>query len=74
MTGAQAAWLRTLLDEGPQSVSVLFNDHPQAVGCLGNDWTEWTGDPNDPERITPAGLAALAEHDRSLQAQNKAEG
>lgn len=63
MTEAQAQWLRKLRDEGPQSVSVLFNDHHQAVGCLGKEWTEWTGDPDDPERITPTGLAALAEHD-----------
>ena len=63
MTEAQAAWLRKLRDDGPQDSDDLFTPHAQAVGCLGNEWTCWTGDPGDPETITPAGLAALAAHE-----------
>jgi hypothetical protein len=62
MTEAEAKWLTTLRDHGPQSIGLLFRDHPQAIGCLSAGWTEWTGDPNRPEEITPKGIAALVAH------------
>ena len=63
MGDAQAAWLRKLRDEGPQSIQHLFVRHPHAAGCFGEGWSDWSGDPGSPESITPAGLAALAEHE-----------
>jgi broad specificity phosphatase PhoE len=72
MTEAQAAWLRKLRDEGPQDIDVLFAAHSQATGCLAAEWSDWSGDPSDPESITPAGLAALAEHERALKAKGDA--
>ena len=68
MTPSQAAWLRKLRDEGPQSIGVLFADYSQAVGCLAADWTDWTGDPDDHETITPAGLAAMDAYERGVTA------
>lgn len=59
MTEAQAAWLRKLRDEGPQEHQKL-----QFFGITNRTgWVESIGLGWRRRRITPAGLAALAEHD-----------
>ena len=60
MTDAEAAWLKLLRDQGPQSIDLLFQKHSRAQDCLEKGWSAWSGDPDDGEEITPAGLAALA--------------
>ena len=61
MTPLQRAWLTKLRDEGPQKA----NDVGVAAICELQGWTEWVNPPRHEtgdfrERITPAGLAALA--------------
>ena len=63
MTPAQAAWLRKLKDEGPQP----FAWHLPAARCANEGWTV-TDKPmgGGNESITPAGLAALEAHEKTL--------
>ena len=62
MTEAQAAWLRKLRDEGKQSFAWTYEARDTAKA----GWTE-----SDPpaiwERITPAGIAALAAHEEKVK-------
>lgn len=62
MTTAQAAWLRKLRDEGPQRwVGQLHQSAWEQ--CFDAGWADFQiGD--DIDFITPAGLAAIDEHDR----------
>lgn len=64
MTDAQAAWLRKLRDEGPQ---VCKGRGRTGYLCRINGWASWAGNAHEigdySESITPAGLAALAEHE-----------
>lgn len=69
MTPAQAAWLRKLRDEGPQQTRFRFaNFWHQVMGYSITAWFDmgvkrrhwWT------HMITPAGLAALEAHEKTL--------
>jgi len=61
MTEAQAAWLRKLRDEGPQHFNTARHDCRDWRHCYIAEWADF--DANDDDFITPAGLAALAEHE-----------
>ena len=63
MTEAEAAWLRKLRNEGPQN---LLACDGETSTCLVRGWTS-TDDNHDLDTITPAGLAALAEHEEKGQ-------
>lgn len=64
MTPAQAAWLRKLRDEGPH---VAYRIGRTGYLCRIKGWAAWADDAFETqiwlEHITPAGLAALAEHE-----------
>ena len=65
MTPAQRAWLTKLRDEGPTEYKRGVVRLETAMKCMRKGWTEWVNEPgityDDRERITLAGLAALAE-------------
>ena len=67
MTPAQAAWLRKLRDDGPQLTGPP-NNKRTAGFCSANGLTDFERREASGGRysyaITPAGLAALAEHER----------
>ena len=66
MTKAQAAWLRKLRDEGPQAAKGIGKT---GYYCRVNEWSAWDGLAHETgdwrERITPAGIAALAAHEEA---------
>jgi hypothetical protein len=72
MTDAQAAWLRKLRDEGPQNPK-MTTIPGMKYWCLTHGLTTLFGKRMRPKHaITPAGLAALAEHERALKAKGDA--
>lgn len=65
MTEAQAAWLRKLRDEGPQNGWKCITE--KALPCFSAGWTKNAEGKPHLDQITPAGLAALAEHEDSTK-------
>ena len=72
MTEAQAKWLRKLRDEGPQTRR--HYDGGTSFRLFHNGWLEWADDLPNGDQITPAGLAALAEHEAAKAKPAAEEG
>ncbi len=61
MTHAQAAWLRKLKDEGPQSTFPPAGISRDAI------MREWADMLDEYDFITPAGIAALQAYERNKE-------